>query len=78
MKKTFEMTPKGMFGEWLFVNMMKRNLTCSDVANMLHTTRQTISNHINNIHKPTYVWVIAYCSIFGGDPDMLWKTVEES
>lgn len=75
MRKTCEMKPKSTFGEWLLSNMIKNDLTCVDVANLLHTTRQSISNHVNDVHKPTYVWVIAYCSIFGDDPDIIWKMI---
>ena len=77
MNKTSEMTPKSAFGEWLFVNMLKNDLTCVDVAKMLRSTRQSIRNHINDIAKPSYVWVIAYCSIFNDNPEEVWKLVNE-
>lgn len=76
MKTTEQMVPETVFGKWLHNNMIARNLTCGDVAEMLHATRQTIRNHIVGGSGVLYVWVIAYCSLFGGDVNEVWEMVD--
>lgn len=76
MKKTNEMKPKNDFGKWLLDSMIKNEFTCSDIANKLHTTRQAVRNHVNGIVLPSYVWVIAYCSLFDENPDDIWELVQ--
>ena len=74
--KTNDMTPKNDFGNWLLNNILENNMTCSDVANRLLTTRQCVRNHINGDVVPSYVWVIAYCSLFNDNPTIIWKMVK--
>ena len=69
--------PKGKFGHWLFHKMVDYYYTQQEVADMLHTTKQSISNHVRGVCLPNYPWVIAYCSIFNEDPEEIWKLVEE-
>lgn len=69
------MEPKTEFGKWLYVNMVEHECTCADVAKKLYVTRQTVSFHISGRVMPNYPFVIAYCSIFGGNPEEIWKLV---
>lgn len=73
MNKTADMAPQSEFGRWLHTNMLKNGWTCGDVAERLHTTRQCVRNHINGATPPSYVWVVAYCYLFGDDPNRFWK-----
>lgn len=77
MRTTEQMVPTTVFGKWLHNNMIVNNLTCGDVAKMLHTTRQTIRNHIAGVCEISYVWVIAYCSIFGDNVNEVWEMVQK-
>lgn len=69
------MQPKTDFGRWLLDNMIRHDLSCSDLAVELNTTRQTIWNHINGNITPSYVWVVAYCYIFDDSPAVVWQMV---
>ena len=73
MRKTTDMKPSTEFGKWLFNNLMRHGLTCQDVAKRLHSTRQGIRNHVNGKTPPSYVWVMAYCTLFNEDPDVIWE-----
>lgn len=80
MKHTYEMKPGTKFGRWLLDKMLDSDFTCEDVANELGTTRQTVSNHINGVTDPSFVWVIAYCWLFNSTEDLndIWcLTMEE-
>ena len=77
MYKTGDMKPNGRFGNWLFENMVKRDMTCVDVAKLLRSTRQNIRRHINGLSRPQYVWVLAYCNLFDDDPEKVWRLVLE-
>lgn len=70
------MGPTTDFGKWLYTKMKERDMTCNDVANRLHTTRQTIAFHINGRPNPSYPFVVAYCWMFGDNPDNIWELVE--
>lgn len=79
MKLTNEMKPKTKFGKWLLDGMIVAGWTCVDVATKLKTTRQCVRNHVNGITKPSYVWVIAYCWMFGVPEyvDDIWQLISE-
>lgn len=63
------------FGIWLTTNRMEYGWTMTDVAKKLHTTKQTVSNHTCGRTKVPFVYIIAYCSLFGNkdDPEEIWK-----
>jgi hypothetical protein len=63
------------FGKWLLNNMLENKMTCTDVGERLRATRQVVRLHILGINKPSYVWVIAYCSLFNEDPEKIWELV---
>lgn len=69
--------PEGKFSQWLFYKLIDYNYTQQDVADILHVTKQSISNHVRGCRLPSYPTVIAYCYIFGDNPDEIWKLVEE-
>ena len=75
MRKTLQTQPKNDFGIWLLDNMIRRELSCSDLAVELNTTRQTIRNRISGDIIPSYVWVVAYCYIFDDSPAVVWQMV---
>lgn len=52
------------FGHWLNGQMLANNYTCEMLADMLHVSKQTVSNHVRGTVTPSYVFVVAYCSIF--------------
>ena len=70
------MHPKTRFGKWLYLQMVERDLNCTEVANRLHVTKQIVAMHIGGHHLPNYPFVVAYCMIFGGNPEGIWKLVE--
>lgn len=67
------------FGEWLNSQMNINHYNCTTTAKALHSTKQTISNHIRGKVQPSYVWVVAYCRLFKDrdNPDEIWKISEE-
>ena len=67
------MTATNEIGKWILDNMKRNNMTCTELAQVLHCTKQCVSNHIAGRVIPSYVWIVAYCSIFGGDPDEIWQ-----
>lgn len=67
----------GNFGEWLVEEMRANELTCEDLAGLLRMSRQSISAYISRKTKPSYIVVIAICSIFGRNPDKIWRLVEK-
>lgn len=69
--------PKTKFGEWLTLCMAANYMSCEDVANRLHVTRQVIQQHASGHHLSSYVWCIAYASIFDVDQEYLWQLVEQ-
>lgn len=79
MKQRFGI-PETEVGKWMLENMTRLDLSCVDVANKLHITRQVVAYHVNGHHKPNYPFIMAYCHIFGDidDPEEIWKlTIEE-
>lgn len=67
------MTPANEIGKWILDNMKRRGLSCVDVAQKLRCTKQCVRNHITGTVKPSFVWVVAYCRIFGYDPEEVWE-----
>ena len=67
------MTATNEIGKWILDNMKRNNLTCAEVAQILHCAKQSGSNHIMGKVTPSYIWIVAYCSIFGGDPNEIWQ-----
>ena len=72
-----KMRPRTEFGKWLHASMMNRQLDCTDVSQKIHTTRQTVAYHVSGHTKPNYPFVAAYCSVVGGNPEEIWKLVEQ-
>ena len=70
------MEPTTRFARWLYIKMQERNMCCVDVAKELRVTRQVIAYHINGHHLPNFPFVVAYCWLFGDDPNTIWKLVE--
>jgi DNA-binding XRE family transcriptional regulator len=70
------METKTRVGSWLYINMTARNFDCAEVARMLRVTRQAVWGHVSGNYLPNYPFVIAYCSILGGNPEEIWKLVE--
>lgn len=56
--------PKTDFQKWFFDNLIENDLTMSDVASKLHTSRQTVSNHYRNSKSVSYCDIIGYCIVF--------------
>ena len=67
------MTTTNEIGKWILDNMKRHDMTCVEVARILHCNKQSVSNHIMGKVIPSYIWIVAYCSIFGGDPDEIWQ-----
>jgi DNA-binding XRE family transcriptional regulator len=74
-RKTEDITTDYEFGKWLLDNMLRRGMSCTDVAKALHATRQGVRVHIAGTTKPSYVWVMAYCWLFNEDIEKIWKLV---
>ena len=74
--KFTSMRPTTEFGKWLHAKMLKYNMDCGDVAKIIHTTKQSVAFHINGRVNPNFPFVVAYCWIFGDDPETIWKLVE--
>ena len=70
------MEPKTRFGKWMHSRMFEQHVDCTDVAKKLRITKQTVAAHVGGHHEPSYPFVIAYCSILGGNPEGVWKLVE--
>lgn len=66
------------FGWWMLNNMDERGWSCTDVAEKLHTTRQSVNNHTYGKNKPSYMQVVAYCWVFDfkDNPDDIWELVQ--
>lgn len=74
MTRTYkDMVPKTLFGKWLLDRMNEEDINCVQIAEKVYATRQCIRNHINGDVKPSYVWVMAYCQMFGGNPEEIYK-----
>lgn len=69
------MTATNEIGRWILDSMKRNNLNCVEVAQMLHCTKQCVRNHITGTVTPSYIWIVAYCRIFGGDPEKIWEMV---
>lgn len=69
------MRPETEFGNWLYSKMVENDLTCTDVAEKLHVSKQTIAYHTNGKVCPNYPFVLAYNTIFGDDVDEVWNMV---
>lgn len=76
-RRTRILPPVGKFGNWLRYKMNEHDITYLDLCKQMKISRQTISNHEHHAFKPLYPFVIAYCNILGGDPEEVWKLVEE-
>ena len=69
----------GSFGKWLLIKLESNKLTTLSIAKKMRLTRSCVNQHINGYEtcKPTYQTVIAYCHFLGGDPEEIWRLVEE-
>jgi hypothetical protein len=74
-----EITIRTQFGLWFNKNMIKHNMTHADIAKKLHISRGHVSGHASGYVRPTFLNVISYCWVFGGndDPEVVWKKVDE-
>ena len=58
-------------GEFLFAELIEANgLTISDVAQILHVSRQSISNIINKKQDISPEMAVRISVVFGGTPDI--------
>lgn len=66
--------PKTEFQAWFYKNLCDNNLTFTDVAGLLRTTKQTISNHYRKEESLSFAYIWCYCALFGnGNPDTLYE-----
>lgn len=68
------------FGLWLHKNFMRHGLTQRDAAIKLGISRASVCGHATGKVKPTFVNVIAYCWLFGGqdDPNEVWGLLDKT
>lgn len=67
----------GEFGTWLVQELRDNDLTTIDLAGLLRTSRQNISEYIHKKRKPSYVMILAICYILNHDPITVYQLVEE-
>lgn len=67
----------GKFGSWLAGKLIDSDMITQECANMLKIARSNVGAHIREINKPSFPDVVAYCYYLGGDPEDIWKLVEE-
>lgn len=63
------------FGENLKKIIDKNNWTYQECADIIGTSKQTISNYINEVSTPKYSDVIEFCIKLGVTPnDLMWDS----
>lgn len=74
-----EITIRNKFGLWMNQNMIKHDMRQIDIAKRLRVSRPHVAGHATGKVKPTFINVISYCWVFGGedDPEEIWKLVDE-
>lgn len=55
----------GLFGEWLYKQLVDRNMTTQELATALGFTRATISNHVHGNFSPNRTSLRKYADYFG-------------
>lgn len=73
------------FGNWLYFNIDKVGKSRSEIADYLHISLHSLSDHITGEANPTFSHVIAYCWYFNKfrkpkfdyDPEVIWELAEK-
>lgn len=67
------------FKMWMVTNKIKYGLTDQNIADKLHMTRQTVTNHYSGRSSVPFVYCMAYCALFGNedDPEKIWKMAND-
>lgn len=71
--------PHDSFGQWLYKNMLKKDVGYRQVANDLQISQTVIYKHVKGQWPPTFAHTIGYCWYFGqlDKVEEVWEMVEE-
>jgi len=80
MRKIFYAAPGAPKQElWMVRLLNSRKLNCTTLANILHVTKQTISNYVNCAYEIPFIFIAAACKVFDleNDPEEVYREIQE-